>query len=177
MLYLTVLLAEVCWGFLFFQSSKRASFLSHLSLLSNRPIKWKCSIWDWEFSRCCNSCKICWNRPQQWWSCPHENSSGTAQSLPVCRLLCLFFRGIFEHTIYSFSNYCQSNYAIMIAMPNDWFKSLALAFQPIRIRSKTMTNYRTLYWQLFLCFEQVTSNFKEFWLVHCAVCSCCDWSK
>ena len=36
---------------------------------------------------------------------------------------------------------------------------------------------RTMYAWFFPRFERVTSNCYELWLVHRAVCSCCDWSE
>ena len=65
-----------------------------------------------------------------------------------------------------------SNY--VIATLSDWLKRLAPVFQAMR--SKTETN-RTTYAWLFPRFERVTGNCYELWLVHGAVCSCCDWSE
>ena len=64
----------------------------------------------------------------------------------------------------------ESNNAIAIATRNDWFKNLAPVYQPMR--EKTKTN-RDLQAPFFPRFEQVS----EFGLVHCVVCTCCDWLK
>ena len=68
----------------------------------------------------------------------------------------------------------ESNYVIAIAALSDWLKRLTPVFQPMR--SKTKTN-RTLYASFFPRFERVTGNCSDLWLVHRAVCSCCDWSE
>ena len=67
----------------------------------------------------------------------------------------------------------ESNYAIAISTLCDWFKNLVPVCQPMN--RKTKTN-RDLHARFFPRFEQVTWNCYEFGLVHCAICTCCDWS-
>ena len=59
----------------------------------------------------------------------------------------------------------ESSYAIAIATLRDWFKNLAQVYQPLRRKTKTNRDLHDCYY----CYE--------FGLAHCAVCTCCDWSK
>ena len=80
------------------------------------------------------------------------------------------------YTWSSFEMTVESSYPSAIATLSDWPKNLAPVFQPMRSKTKTKTKC-ALYARLCLRFEQVTSNCLEFWLVHRAVCSCCNWSE
>ena len=62
----------------------------------------------------------------------------------------------------------ECNYAIAIATLGDWFKNLVPVCQPMRRNTKTN---RHLHARFFPRFEQVTWNWYEFGLVHCAVCA------
>jgi len=78
--------------------------------------------------------------------------------------------GKFPHC--SFHMTVVSNYTIAIATLSDWLKNISPIFQPMRSRSKTN---RTWYARFFRRFDQITGSCYAFWLVHRAVCSCCDW--
>ena len=68
----------------------------------------------------------------------------------------------------------ESNYAIAIATLSDWLKNLPPVYEPMK--SKTKTN-RDLHARFSSRFGQVRWKCYEFGLVHCAVFTCCDWSK
>ena len=70
----------------------------------------------------------------------------------------------------------ESNYANAVATLIDWFKNLAPFYQPIREGNPKpiATQLRA---RFFPRYEQVIRNCDEFGLVHCAVCTCWDWSK
>ena len=68
----------------------------------------------------------------------------------------------------------ESNCAIANATLSDWSKIRAPVNQPMRRMTKTN---RDMHARFFPRFEQVAWNCYDFGLVHCAVCTCCDWSK
>ena len=55
---------------------------------------------------------------------------------------------------------------------HDW-QNVTPIFQPVRRKIKTN---RTVYAWFLPRFDQVIVISLELWLVHCTVCSCCDWS-
>ena len=77
-------------------------------------------------------------------------------------------------TLNSLKMAVESTYAIAIATLGDWLKKLVPDYQPMEMKTKTN---RHLHVRFFPRFEQVTWNCYEFGLVHCAICTCCDWSK
>ena len=66
----------------------------------------------------------------------------------------------------------ESNCAIAIATLSDWLKRLAPVFK----QWDSKPNRSHLVRAISPGFERVTGNYSQFWLVHCVVCSCCDWS-
>ena len=66
----------------------------------------------------------------------------------------------------------ETGRTIAITTLRDWLKILAPVFS-----TNEKQNDRTMLARFFPRFERVIGVHWEFWLVHRAVCSCCDWSE
>ena len=82
------------------------------------------------------------------------------------RVLSLWYPNLGINFNFAFALVCSTTLC-------DWLAKLAPFSRPMR--SKTKTN-RDLFARVFPRLAPVTRVCFEFWLVHCAVCVCCDWS-
>ena len=97
--------------------------------------------------------------------CSLRNRSESACRACSTRLRCISFGAVFK----ALSKVCDCDcYALWLAQ-----KSRA----SFSANEKQDQNRSHLVRAIFRRFAQVSGNCKEFWLVHRALCCCCDWSE